>query len=374
MCHPRCLRGERKTSHLLKLFEDHVRVRYSEATARNYTADARGFLAWLEQRGVGLAEVRTEDLEAYRAHLYVLRKADGTPYSLGNQSNRLSAIKGLFRFLYRRAYLLSDPSGPIEHPRREQRLPRGVLTREEARKLVESPEASSPPGLRDRAILETFYATGLRAGELTRLNCSDVDTEDGVLRVVLGKGSKDRTVPLTRAAAEAIEAYLLHGARTSVAPRPRPTSSWPFAEGGPTPRCSTTSSRPRPAEPGSRSTSPATACATPWPRTCSRAGPTSATSKLSSATARSLPPSATPTSRSRTSPRCSGVRTRADGSDLDPRSFASVLEAVLSELGVRWYSEHLIKQERSVLLRFFDHLKEKRIHDVRAVTEADVVE
>lgn len=86
-----------------------------------------------------------------------------------------------------------------------------MLTREEARKLVESPEASSPPGLRDRAILETFYATGLRAGELTRLNCSDVDTEDGVLRVVLGKGSKDRTVPLTRAAAEAIEAYLLHG-------------------------------------------------------------------------------------------------------------------------------------------------------------------
>lgn len=68
------------------------------------------------------------------------------------------------------------------------------------------------------------------------------------------------------------------------------------------------------------------------------------------------------------------MRTRADGSDLDPRSFASVLEAVLSELGVRWYSEHLIKQERSVLLRFFDHLKEKRIHDVRAVTEADVVE
>lgn len=68
------------------------------------------------------------------------------------------------------------------------------------------------------------------------------------------------------------------------------------------------------------------------------------------------------------------MRIPADGSNLDPRRFASVLEAVLGELRVRWYSEHLIKQERSVLLRFFDHLEEKRVRDVRAVTEAHVVD
>ena len=86
-----------------------------------------------------------------------------------------------------------------------------MLTREEARKLVEAPDISTPLGLRDRAIFETFYATGIRAGELAELKCGDVDTEDRLLRVVLGKGRKDRNVPLTRAAAEAIEAYLRDG-------------------------------------------------------------------------------------------------------------------------------------------------------------------
>src|SRR5260370_6434659 len=91
------------------------------------------------------------------------------------------------------------------------RLPGGVLTWEETRRVCEAPDTSTPLGLRDRAILETFYGTGIRAGELAKLKCIDVDTEDKVLRVLLGKGAKDRNVPLTRAAAEAIEAYLLHG-------------------------------------------------------------------------------------------------------------------------------------------------------------------
>jgi integrase/recombinase XerD len=214
-----------RTARLLKLYSDHLRVRLSERTAGNYLTYAQAFVSWLEARGVGLAEARTEDLHAYQAHLYAARKLDGTPYSLGNQSNRLSALKGFFRFLVDRGFLLADPSGPITVPRREQRLPRGVLTREEARKLLEAPDAKTPLGLRDRAILETFYATGIRAGELSRLKLQDVDTEDRLLRVVLGKGGKDRNVPLTRVAAESIEAYLGDG-------RPRirnaRTSPWLF--------------------------------------------------------------------------------------------------------------------------------------------------
>ncbi len=96
----------------------------------------------------------------------------------------------------------------IEYPRLEKRLPRLVMTLQDARAIVEAPEISTPIGLRDRAILETLYATGIRAGELGNLKREDVDTEDKLLRVVLGKGKKDRNVPLTRAAAEAIEPYL----------------------------------------------------------------------------------------------------------------------------------------------------------------------
>jgi integrase/recombinase XerD len=203
--------AQRKTAGLMKLFEDHVFVRYAEKTASGYMRSAQVFLDWLAKRGLSLVDVRTEDVQAYQMDLFAARKKDGTPYSIADQMQRLSAIKTLFRFLCRRGYLLSDPSAPVEYPRREQRLPRGILSRQEARALVEAPDTSTPLGLRDRAILETFYGTGIRAAELANLTTSDVDTEDKVLRVIRGKGAKDRNVPLTSAAAEAIEAYLIEG-------------------------------------------------------------------------------------------------------------------------------------------------------------------
>jgi integrase/recombinase XerD len=195
----------------LKLFEDHCLVRFAEGTAHGYVRAVRSFLDWLRDRAIPLVDVRTADIEAYQADVCALRKKDGTPYSVDLQVHRLSSVKTLFRFLYQRGYVLADASAPVEYPRREMRLPRGVLSREETRKLVEAPDTSTPIGLRDRAILETFYGTGIRAGELAKLKTIDVDTEDKVLRVLLGKGAKDRNVPLTRAAAEAIEAYVLHG-------------------------------------------------------------------------------------------------------------------------------------------------------------------
>ena len=201
----------RRTEKLLRLFEDHVFACHAEKTAKNLLRGARLFLGWLEERGTSLVEARTADVEAYQQHVCALRQKDATPYSIPEQTHRIASVKKLFRFLYRRGYVLSDPSGAVEYPRPEKRLPRGILTREEARKLVEAPDTSTPLGLRDRAILEVFYGTGIRASELARLKTTDVDVEDRILRVVLGKGARDRNVPLTRAAAEATEAYLVDG-------------------------------------------------------------------------------------------------------------------------------------------------------------------
>jgi integrase/recombinase XerD len=195
----------------LKLFEDHAYVRYAERTAAGYLRAGRAFLGWLEARGVTLADVRTQDLLAYQTDLFAARKKDGKPYSSYHHLHRIAAVKTLFRFLFRRGYLLADPSAAVEYPRREMRLPRGILTKQEARKILEVPEARSPLHLRDRAILETLYGTGIRAAELGNLTTEDVDTEEKVLRVVRGKGSKDRNVPLTNSAALAIEAYLVEG-------------------------------------------------------------------------------------------------------------------------------------------------------------------
>jgi integrase/recombinase XerD len=199
------------TARLTALYQEALELRYGSRTVDQYLMHVRAFLGWLEQKGVELVEVRSRDLAAYQAALFAHRRQDGRPYSAAYQANRLAGLKNLFRFLYRRGYLLHDPAASIEMPKLDKRLPRVVLTRAEARKIVEAPEGSTPRGLRDRAILETLYATAIRVSELCNLTAYDVDTEDRLLRVVLGKGRKGRNQPLTRVAAEAVEAYLVAG-------------------------------------------------------------------------------------------------------------------------------------------------------------------
>lgn len=196
---------------LLRLFEDDSALRYGERTVTEYVAHVRAFLAWAEAKGLTLTGLKREDLVAYQSELFALRRHDGKPYSAGFQANRFSALKSFFGFLTRRLFVLHDPMAGIERPRLETRLPRTILTPSEARKVIEAPGGRTPLALRDRAILETLYATGIRASELIQLSPFDVDTEDRTLRVVRGKGGKDRNVPLTPPAAAAIEAYLAAG-------------------------------------------------------------------------------------------------------------------------------------------------------------------
>lgn len=205
-----------KTARLLKLYAEDLRARCAKRTAPHYVAGVHVFLAWLKERGLELHEARSEDVMAYQADLYAARKKDGKPYATSSHYGRLMAIKNLFRFLHRRGYVLTNPTTDVPLPQREKRIPRTILSQEEARRILDSVTGKSPRELRDRAILETFYATGIRAEELASLKVEDVDTEERVLRVVLGKGGKDRNVPLTMAAAEAIEAYLARGRRSLV--------------------------------------------------------------------------------------------------------------------------------------------------------------
>lgn len=194
----------------LSRYEEHLKVETAERTAPEYLAHVRGFLAWLASRGLTLAEARRADLHAYQSHLYEARKKDGAPYSIGTQANRVKAVRSLFRFLCRSGARLDDPAADLLVPK-ETRLPRLVLTVQEARRILMAPDRTQPLGLRDRAVLETLYATGIRVSELAALRIEDVDVEDRLLRVVLGKGRKDRNLPLTHAAAEAIKDYLASG-------------------------------------------------------------------------------------------------------------------------------------------------------------------
>jgi len=196
---------------LLRLYEEDLTLRCSERTVPEYVSHLRSFVCWAQGRGFGLAAIRGEHLQAYQADLFARRQRNGHPYSAGAQANRLSALKSFFRFLVRRGVRRSDPSAVLERPRIELRLPRTILTPGEAERLVEAPRGRSPLALRDRALLETLYATGARASELIQLSPGDVDTEELLLRIVRGKGGKDRNLPLTPAAARALSTYLAQG-------------------------------------------------------------------------------------------------------------------------------------------------------------------
>jgi integrase/recombinase XerD len=203
------------------LYADDLEARYGPRTAPEYLAHLRAFLTWMVAQGLQLQDVRTEELLAYQKALHAARKRDLKPYSIGFQANRLTAVKSFFRFLCRRGFVLQDPSAAVETPRLPSHLPRTILTREEVLRLLRVVRGKSPKVLRDRAILETLYGTGLRVAELCALRVGDVDTEDLLLRVVMGKGRKDRNVPLTPAAGRAIDAYLALGRARLLGRAPR---------------------------------------------------------------------------------------------------------------------------------------------------------
>jgi integrase/recombinase XerD len=196
---------------LFRFFGEDAETRYAARTAEHYVADVRELLVHLSAKGTAIADVRAEDLQRYQGELYAATKRNGRPYAASTIQTKLVAVKTFFRFLVRRKALLFDPSAQLELPRIEKHLPRIILTETEAHRIVTAPRGRSPLALRDRAILEALYGTGMRVGELIKLRPEDVDTEGRLVRIVEGKGRKDRNVPLTTAAARAIAAYLTHG-------------------------------------------------------------------------------------------------------------------------------------------------------------------
>jgi len=182
---------------------------YAERTVRNNRFALGYFVTWCEERGVTRPhEVTRPVLERYQRWQYHYRSADGRPLSFRSQSARLVPVRAFFKWLTRQNYILYNPAVEMELPRPERRLPRYVLTAQEAERVLAQPDIETPLGLRDRAILETFYSTGIRRGELMGLSLYDLDRERGTLMVRRGKNRKDRVVPIGERALAWIEKYL----------------------------------------------------------------------------------------------------------------------------------------------------------------------
>jgi integrase/recombinase XerD len=171
---------------------------YSPRTATNVESSLGLFVEWCEARSLlRPVELTKPILERYQHHLYLLRRPDGRPQlSFRSQHVRLTAVRGFFRWLVKQNVLPSNPASDLELPRLPHRLPRDVLTVDEVERVMEQPALGTAVGVRDRAILEVLYSTGIRRSEVVKLRRADVDEERGTLMVREGKGRRDRMVPI----------------------------------------------------------------------------------------------------------------------------------------------------------------------------------
>lgn len=155
------------------------------------------FAEWCDARGLLTPDELTPGmLERYRQWLYRLRQSDGAALSWATQSNKLTAVRMLLAWAARAKRITVNPAAELQMPRLPKRLPRAVLSVSEMERVLAQPDLQTALGLRDRAILEVLYSTGIRRMELVGLDCTDVDPERGTLFVREGKGKKDRLVPI----------------------------------------------------------------------------------------------------------------------------------------------------------------------------------
>ncbi|MGC1964610.1 MAG: hypothetical protein WA676_17870, partial [Candidatus Sulfotelmatobacter sp.] len=143
---------------------------YSQDTADHARWSIADFIRWAEQRGIEHPmEVTRPILESYQRYLYYYRKTNGQPLTFRTQHSRLTPVRRWFRWLVRNNHILHNPASDLDLPRMEKRLPRTIFSAEEVERVLLVPDIGTPVGLRDRAMLETFYSTGVRRTELIHL-------------------------------------------------------------------------------------------------------------------------------------------------------------------------------------------------------------
>ncbi|WP_034412202.1 site-specific tyrosine recombinase XerD [Derxia gummosa] len=171
----------------------------ARSTLGCYRADIARFAEWAEKRGTPLAEATGADIAGYLAERF-----EGSKPTSANRW--LSSLRGFFRWALRERHVVADPTLNIDSARQAPRFP-DTLTEAQVDALLNAPDTGTPLGLRDRAMLEVMYATGLRVSELVSLRMFEISLDDHVLRV-LGKGARERLVPLGEEAVDWLRHYL----------------------------------------------------------------------------------------------------------------------------------------------------------------------
>jgi len=196
-----------------RLMHEHLnalRVKnYSEYTVKNRLVHIGFFIAWLKTREIAAPRQITRlVLEDYQRHLFQYRKRNGDPLTFRSQHAYLVPLRMWFRWMTRDNRIPHNPASELELPRLGRSLPKNIHSAREIERVLRLCDVETPIGLRDRAMLEVFYSTGLRRMELIGLKLYDLCLDRGLILVRQGKGKKDRYVPIGKRAIGWLERYL----------------------------------------------------------------------------------------------------------------------------------------------------------------------
>lgn len=195
---------------------------YAPSTVTSNKCALEPFLHWSQNQGFEHPETITgEGLYAYQRWLYERRKQDGAPHSSATRRARIGAVKCFFKWLHEHGVITANPAVKLNLPRRPSRTLPHTLSRNEVQRLFAQTNVLDPLGLRSRAILELFYATGIRRTELVNLDIEDIELDCASIRIHQGKGGKDRVLPLANTTVRWLNAYLR---------RSRPRLAWDHHE------------------------------------------------------------------------------------------------------------------------------------------------
>lgn len=170
--------------------------------------NVRYFITWCDERGLGRPQDITRPiLERYQRYLFLYRKSDGNPLSASTQRSRVASLRNYFTWLAKQNHILYNPASDLDMPRLDQRLPKHILNVKEVEIILALPDITTGLGVRDRAMLETLYSTGMRRSELIHLTVFNIDYERGAVMIRQGKGGKDRLIPIGERAVQWIAKY-----------------------------------------------------------------------------------------------------------------------------------------------------------------------
>ena len=193
------------STHLIEQFCDQVWMEQglSDATLLSYRSDLRLFSQWLEKQNKDLKAVTAVDIQQYLAERYAQQ------YSGRSTARFLSSARKFYRYLLQSNTIKVDPTQQIESPKIQPPVPKS-LSEDDVDNLLSQPEQDTAIGLRDKAMLELLYSSGLRISELISVELNQIGFQQGVMRVI-GKGNKERLVPIGEEALQAIAQYIRHG-------------------------------------------------------------------------------------------------------------------------------------------------------------------